>query len=181
MISGIGSYSISHVAGLDGSTRSDTRKHGGDSGRRGAAAANTDATGLKLSPEAQKAVNELQQRDQEVRSHEQAHKSVGGSLAGSASYTTTKGPDNRHYAVGGEVSIDTAPVHGDPEATAEKARQIRSAAMAPASPSAQDMHVASQAAQMESKARMEKASAAYKRMSGETGLAPWGTGISFSV
>lgn len=182
MINPIGSYSLTGISGLDGSSGSDSRKHGEGSGRkRTPARANTDATGLKLSQEEQKAVNELKQRDQEVRTHEQAHKAVGGHLAGSANYTTTKGPDNQHYAVGGNVSIDSSPVSGDPEATIEKARQVRSAALAPANPSAQDMQVASNAAQMETQAKMEKASAAYKRMNGERGLAPMGTGISITV
>ncbi len=40
--------------------------------------------------------------------------------------------------LGGEVKIDTSPVAGNPEATIQKAKQIRAAALAPANPSAQD-------------------------------------------
>jgi hypothetical protein len=58
--------------------------------------------------------------------------------------------------VGGEVSIDTSSVPGDPEATMQKARDVRRAALAPASPSAQDQMVAAKAAQMEAEARTEK-------------------------
>src|SRR5690606_18669390 len=48
-------------------------------------------------------VLELSQRDREVRSHELAHAAVGGQYAGSPSYSFTRGPDGRRYAVAGEV------------------------------------------------------------------------------
>ncbi len=63
------------------------------------------------------------------------------------------------FAVGGEVSIDTSPVPGDPGATLQKARRIRQAALAPADPSAQDMRVAARASQMALEARAELARA----------------------
>lgn len=115
----------------------------------------TDATGLRLTPEQKKEVEELKKRDQEVRAHEQAHMAAGGDLASPASYTTAKGPDNKSYATGGEVRIDISPVDGNPKKTIEKAARIRSAALAPASPSGQDMQVAAQATQMEVQARLE--------------------------
>ncbi len=106
----------------------------------------------------QKAViAELVARDREVRSHEQAHAAAGGQYAGSPTYSFVKGPDGLNYAVGGEVSIDTAPVSGDPEATLRKAQVIRAAASAPAEPSPQDRRVAAQAASMEADARVELA------------------------
>lgn len=106
----------------------------------------------------QKAViAELVARDREVRSHEQAHAAAGGQYAGSPTYSFVKGPDGLNYAVGGEVSIDTAPVSGDPEATLRKAQVIRAAASAPAEPSPQDRRVAAQAASLESDARVELA------------------------
>ncbi|HOY23389.1 MAG TPA: putative metalloprotease CJM1_0395 family protein [Cellvibrio sp.] len=106
----------------------------------------------------QKAViAELVARDREVRSHEQAHAAAGGQYAGSPTYSFVKGPDGLNYAVGGEVSIDTAPVSGDPEATIRKAQIIRAAASAPAEPSPQDRRVAAQAATLESDARIELA------------------------
>ncbi len=102
-------------------------------------------------------LRQLQERDREVRAHEQAHISAGGSVVtGGASYSYETGPDGRQYAVGGEVGIDTSPVPNNPEATMEKAQTIRRAALAPASPSAQDQKVAAQAAQMEAEARLEK-------------------------
>ena len=101
-------------------------------------------------------VNELKQRDAEVKAHEAAHLGAAGGLArGGASYEYQKGPDSRNYAVGGEVSIDSSPVTGDPNATIVKAQQIRSAALAPAIPSSQDHKVAAKASQMEAEARQE--------------------------
>lgn len=110
----------------------------------------------ELSLEQKQIVRELQQRDQEVRSHEQSHISAGGPhVQGSASYTYENGPDGKQYAIGGSVNIDTSPVPGNPKATLDKAQIVRKAALAPASPSAQDQKVASEATQMEAEARQE--------------------------
>lgn len=98
-------------------------------------------------------VKELSDRDQEVRTHEQAHQSVGGAYAGAPTYQFSLGPDGKRYATGGEVSIDTGEVAGDPEATIAKMQQVRAAALAPAEPSAQDLSVARSAAATEAKAR----------------------------
>lgn len=53
------------------------------------------------------------------------------------------------------MHIDSAEVPNDPEATIEKAQNIKKAAMAPADPSWQDLKVAREASRMESKARKE--------------------------
>ena len=58
--------------------------------------------------------------------------------------------------MGGEVSIDTSAVPNDPDATIQKMRQVRRAALAPAEPSPQDRRVASEASRTESQARAEK-------------------------
>lgn len=100
-------------------------------------------------------VQDLTERDQEVRTHEQAHQSAGGEYASSPTYQFTQGPDGKRYATGGEVQIDTSAVPGDPAATIAKMQQIRSAALAPAEPSAQDLAVARSAAASEAKARKE--------------------------
>jgi len=100
-------------------------------------------------------VRSLASRDREVRAHEQAHLAVGGQYAGTVRYDYTRGPDGRLYAVGGSVSIDTAPVPGDPEATVEKLQQVQRAALAPAQPSSQDLAIAAQAAQIIAQARAE--------------------------
>ena len=105
--------------------------------------------------EEQRAIRELQRRDQEVRTHEQAHARVGGQYAGAPSYQFVRGPDGQMYAVGGSVSIDTSPVEGDPEATLEKMEQVRRAALAPAQPSAQDLAIAARASALAQQARSE--------------------------
>ncbi|MDT7043926.1 putative metalloprotease CJM1_0395 family protein [Candidatus Nitronereus thalassa] len=101
-------------------------------------------------------LEKLKARDREVRAHEAAHAAAAGSLAkGGPSYTYQRGSDGQLYAVGGEINIDTSAVSGDPEATIQKARQIRAAANAPANPSAQDRAVAAQATRLEAQARRE--------------------------
>lgn len=100
-------------------------------------------------------IQELAARDREVRQHEQAHAALGGRYAGAPQYEFVRGPDGVSYAVAGEVPIDTSRVPNDPEATIEKARQIRRAAYAPAEPSDTDRRVAAAAAQMEAEARAE--------------------------
>lgn len=122
-----------------------------------------------LSQEEQAEVSKLKQRDQEVRRHEQAHKAAAGSFAtGGPSFEYTTGPDGRRYATGGEVSIDTSEVPGDPQATVSKMQQIRRAAQAPVNPSSQDRAVAAQAAATERAARAEVADQRRTNSSGET-------------
>nr|WP_282452723.1 putative metalloprotease CJM1_0395 family protein [Lysobacter sp. CAU 1642] len=128
-------------------------------------------------PAVQRQLAQLAARDREVRAHEQAHVAAGGSIVTSGpTYVYQIGPDNRRYAVGGEVGIDTSPVRGDPEATLDKARQIRAAALAPAQPSAQDLQVAAQASRMEQSARLELArqerDAAYQAVSSDARSTP---------
>lgn len=110
----------------------------------------------EVSQQERQELSRLQVRDREVRQHEAAHKNAAGQHArGGASFSYQNGPDGRRYAVGGEVDIDMAPVPGDPQATLEKARTLRQAALAPAQPSAQDRQVAAEAARMEQQARQE--------------------------
>ena len=92
-----------------------------------------------------KVVQELQVRDREVRAHEAAHQSAGGSVTGGAKFTFVVGPDGRRYAVGGEVSIDVSAVPGEAEATIQKMQTVIRAALAPANPSSQDQAVAAAA------------------------------------
>lgn len=100
-------------------------------------------------------ISDLKMRDAEVIAHERAHASVGGQHTGSPSYSYKTGPDGVKYAVSGEVSIDTSRVPGDPQATLQKAQQIKAAALAPAEPSGQDRKVAAKAQQMATQARAE--------------------------
>jgi len=112
----------------------------------------------ELSDEEKQEVARLKKADAKVRAHEIAHltASAGISVSG-ARFDYKIGPDGQRYAVGGDVSIDTSKVPDDPEATMRKAQRIRSAALAPADPSAQDRKVAAMASQMEMEARMELA------------------------
>lgn len=109
-----------------------------------------------LSSDQKQQVNELRQRDAEVKAHEQAHMAAGGGVVqGSAAYQYEHGPDGKMYAVGGEVKIDVSSER-TPEATITKMQQVQRAALAPAQPSATDRAVAARAAQVEARARAEK-------------------------
>ncbi len=111
----------------------------------------------ELSEEEEKQVQELKKRDAEVKAHEQAHAAVGGSYASAPTYEYTTGPDNKQYAIGGEVQIDSAPVPNNPEATIRKMDIVIRAALAPAEPSSQDKQVAAQAAQQRAEAQADLA------------------------
>jgi len=131
-------------------------KRGRDENAQRGAGKDRDKRPGELSEEEQRQVEQLKERDREVRAHEAAHMAAaGGHANGGASFSYTKGPDGRNYATGGEVSIDTSPVAGDPQATLQKAQTVQRAAMAPAQPSGQDRQVAAQAAAMAAQARQE--------------------------
>ncbi|MDI5994862.1 putative metalloprotease CJM1_0395 family protein [Pseudomonas sp. MDMC216] len=102
-------------------------------------------------------IADLVQRDREVRTHEQAHAAVGGQYAGAPTYSFKRGPDGQSYAVSGEVSIDTAPIPNDPEATLRKMEIVLRAALAPIEPSPQDLRVAALAQAQAAQARVELA------------------------
>ena len=124
--------------------------------------ATVDAAGRPVQTPAQEQLiqqqlAELRGRDREVRAHEQAHSSVGGSYAGGPTYSFKRGPDGRAYAVGGEVSIDVSAIANDPAATLRKMEQVQRAALAPAEPSGQDRQVAAQAQVLAAQARIELA------------------------
>lgn len=139
-------------------------------GQAGGTQSTRSQDGLNLSPEAQQQIAKLKARDQHVRAHEAAHSAAGGSLVrGAATYSYQQGPDGRRYAVGGEVSLDTSAVPGDPRATMAKAERIRAAALAPSDPSGQDRSVAAQAAAMESQASQELAKSQAAGNSGAAG------------
>jgi hypothetical protein len=110
----------------------------------------------ELTEEEKKEIQQLEDRDQEVRTHEQAHIAAGGQYVRSgASFEYQTGPDGEKYAVGGEVSIDVSKVPKDPQATISKMQTVIRAAMAPASPSGQDRAVAAKASRIQMEARAE--------------------------
>ncbi|MDP3695830.1 MAG: putative metalloprotease CJM1_0395 family protein, partial [Desulfocapsaceae bacterium] len=101
-------------------------------------------------------IQELKNRDTEVRAHEQAHLSAAGQYAtGSPSYSYQTGADGRQYAVGGSVPIDTGK-ESTPEATIIKMRTVKRAALAPANPSPADRQIASNAGMQELQAIQEE-------------------------
>ncbi|RMF90863.1 MAG: hypothetical protein D6736_06135 [Nitrospinota bacterium] len=133
-------------------------EQGKETGREasGQPAAPQQGGGRGLDPREERIVEELRQRDQEVRAHEQAHLMAAGRYArGGPRFTYQIGPDGKRYAVSGEVPIDVSPVPGDPEATIQKAATIRRAALAPAHPSSADLAIAARAAQMAAQAQQE--------------------------
>jgi len=134
---------------------------GADDGERASAAENTTGRPVRetrqageLTPDEQRVLNQLKQRDREVKAHELAHRAAGGRYVTGGSFTYQNGPDGHRYAIGGEVSID-ASAGRTPEETLRKAEQIRRAALAPAEPSPQDHRVAAAATQMAVQARTE--------------------------
>lgn len=120
-----------------------------------AAPPGTPAAEKNLTSDQQAQVRELKQTDAEVRTHEQAHKTVGGPYAGSIQLEYTTGPDGRRYATAGEVPIDVSPVRGNPEATITKMEVVKRAALAPQDPSPQDRAVAAQADATKAQAQTE--------------------------
>lgn len=104
----------------------------------------------------QREVETLKERDLEVRTHEQAHASIGGQYAGSPQFEFQRGPDGQRYAVEGEVSIDVS-TENTPQQTISKMQQVRAAALAPAEPSPQDLQVAAEAARIAFEARNQLA------------------------
>lgn len=121
------------------------------------------ASGQVLTADELEQLDWLQSRDDEVRTHEHAHASVGGQYAGAPSYDYKRGPDGNQYAVGGEVPIDVSPIADNPAATIQKMQQVRRAALAPAEPSGADRSIAAQAAMQEAVARQELAKQALER------------------
>ncbi|MEM8488967.1 MAG: putative metalloprotease CJM1_0395 family protein [Bacteroidota bacterium] len=111
--------------------------------------------GKAYTPEEEKEIEELEDRDAEVKRHEQAHFQAGGKYASTPKYEYQTGPDGKRYAVGGSVDIDMSEVPDDPQATLEKARVIKRAALAPEDPSVQDRKVAREADQMAARAQRQ--------------------------
>lgn len=104
----------------------------------------TDVQAALEDPEVRSEIMSLQNAEDKVIAHENAHKSVGGEFAGAASYGYTTGPDGKRYISSGEVSI-SVPATGEPEELVSALERVKRAAMAPAEPSPQDQRVAASA------------------------------------
>lgn len=116
---------------------------GAETAKTNSSGEDVDENGLTEADRRQ--VEQLKQRDREVKEHERAHAAAGGGIAGQPNYKYATGPDGNQYAVAGEVRIDTSPVRGNPEATIRKLEQVKRAALAPREPSGQDRRVAANA------------------------------------
>lgn len=127
----------------------------------------SSATGELTEAEAQQ-VEQLRQRDLEVKRHEQAHAAVGGAATGAPSYDYTQSPDGKRYAVSGEVSV-SFPTTQDPKRRIDELQQVKRAANAPAQPSAQDRAVAREADQRIQQAQLEVLEALRSEAQGKSG------------
>ena len=87
-------------------------------------------------------LEKFKQTDQQVRTHEQIHASIGHTTT-PISYNYQKGPDGKMYAVGGSVRLDTS-IPDDPKAAAFKLDQIQKAASGVSDASGADNIIASQ-------------------------------------
>jgi hypothetical protein len=97
-------------------------------------------------------ISRLQQVQRSVQSHEMAHMTAGGAMAGGITYRYAPGPDGKMYVVGGEVQI-SAKEGRTPEETIRNMQAVQRAAMAPADPSPQDLSTAAAASLIEQRAR----------------------------
>lgn len=110
--------------------------------------------GKELTKEEQEEVEELKDREEEVKTHENAHKTAGGQYAAAPSYKYKTGPDGKRYINDGSVNIDVSE-EKTPQKTIEKMKTVIKAANAPAEPSSEDKQVAAQAQQTLNKAQKE--------------------------
>lgn len=129
----------------------------------------------ELTDEEKAIVEDLKERDREVRAHENAHAAAGGGYAGTPTFEFTRGPDGIQYAIGGQVQIDVSEVSGDPEATLAKMEVVRRADLAPARPSGQDRAVAAQA---DAQAREARAEIAEQQKDERLGLTEEAVGVT---
>lgn len=115
----------------------------------------TSAQNETLTTSEKAQIAQLQARDSAVKAHERAHISAGaGVILSGATFVYQEAPDNKLYAIGGEVSIDTAE-ESTPLETISKMQIVRTAALAPSDPSSTDYQVAATASMLQMQARLE--------------------------
>lgn len=154
MIDAISSSFYSTLVGLDSSFLSDSQRQRDTSDQRAPVRVNTDATGLRVSAELRQAIaaaRGLPSTGAERASGENAPAVFSGLLAGGSYPVYTARGD----LAGGHLA--GAGVYG------------------------QEIGFGGVFGDASSAISPEKALAAYRRAGGETGLAPWGTGISLQV
>lgn len=107
-------------------------------------------------PEVKREIANLKQTEQEVITHENAHKAAGAGVTGAVTYTHMTGPDDQRYINGGEVAIQMPAATDDPDETIALLEKVRQAALAPAQPSPQDLRVAASASAQIQQVRADK-------------------------
>jgi SprA family protein len=115
---------------------------------------------VELSAAEERKLDEMQQRDREVRQQEQSQ-ATSAQFTGPVRYEYRMGPDGKLYAVEGSAPIDVQPVEGDPAATLRKMEAVERAARSNSEPTSADQQVASEAARLAQRARAELAASRY--------------------
>lgn len=91
----------------------------------------------------ERVIDKLEDRDSEVKMHEQIHAS-GTNTSAPINYNYQVGPDGKLYAIGGSVRIDTS-MPSDPKEAEIKMDQIQSAVSSVGSLSGADANIAQSA------------------------------------
>ncbi|RBQ29920.1 putative metalloprotease CJM1_0395 family protein [Aliarcobacter vitoriensis] len=91
----------------------------------------------------QRVLSRFENRDNEVKNHEQLHASLGTTTT-PINYDYQVGPDGKLYAIGGSVRFDTS-IPKDEEAAIQKLNEISKAASAPEGLSQADSSIAQRA------------------------------------
>ncbi len=101
----------------------------------------------------QRAIEDLKNRDKEVRAHEAAHSGDPRLVKiGAAQFDYTIGPDGKAYATGGRVTLSTGNAR-TPEEALSKAEALKKASMSPGEPSSKDFQALNSAIAIEFEAR----------------------------
>ena len=119
--------------------------------RRGARAAG-ETRSLTAADEA--VIRDLQKLERNLMGREMEQARVGGGVTGRGRHVVETGPDGERYVTDGDTTPSIVR-GGSPEQELARARAVRRAALAPASPSAKDLSVANEAARLERAAEKE--------------------------
>lgn len=88
----------------------------------------------------QRVLNKFKNKDNEIRTHEQTHASLGTTTA-PINYNFQVGPDGKLYAMGGSVRFDTS-IPSNPENAKVKLEELRDASSSVSSLSGADASIA---------------------------------------
>lgn len=101
-----------------------------------------------------KEIEQLRQREAEVRRKKLSKKIAAGNTADHVVYEYSIGPDGKRYAVSGHVVFDTSE-EDTPQETLKKARTLMQAAVISPNSSQSDIHIARKADELAKKAQKE--------------------------